>query len=78
MDVTLDKKWQVPSFQLYMGDLANSVPFASYYPADDPFTVSCKWVRNNSNVVLSAYDFHEIYAQVEETCTIEYKAKQVI
>lgn len=61
-----------------MGDLANSVPYAGYFPADDPFTVSCKWVRNNSNVILNAYDFHEIYAQVEESCTIMYKAREVL
>lgn len=61
-----------------MGDLANSVPHASNFPADDPFEVSCKWVRNNSNVLLTAYDFHELYAQVEEVCTISYKAKPVI
>lgn len=61
-----------------MGDLANSVPYANYFPADDPFTVNCKWIRNNSNVRLIGYDFHELYAQVEELCYIEYKAKQVL
>lgn len=26
MDVTLDNKWDVPAFQLYMGDLSDSIP----------------------------------------------------
>ena len=55
-DVTLDKKWEVPSFQFYMGDLANAVNYAANFPADDNFSVECKW--DKGNVTLSAYDFH--------------------
>lgn len=39
MDVTLDNKWDVPAFQLYMGDLSDSIPQARNYVPDDPFTV---------------------------------------
>lgn len=39
----LDKKWEAPAFQFYMGDLANSIEYASRFAADDPFAVECKW-----------------------------------
>lgn len=61
-DVKLDKKWEVPSFQLYMGDLANAVSYAANFPADDPFTVECTW--DKKDILLTAYDAHEIYATV--------------
>jgi hypothetical protein len=37
-----------------MGDLANAVPYANKYAADEPFDVSCKWSRNK-NVTFQAY-----------------------
>lgn len=42
-DVNLDRTWDVPGFQLYMGDLGNSVPYANYAPASDRFNVSCNY-----------------------------------
>ena len=36
-NVKLDKKWEVPAFQFYMGDLANTVAYAGNFAADDPF-----------------------------------------
>jgi hypothetical protein len=41
-DVSLDKSWEVPTFQFYMGDLGNSVIYANYAPSGDSFKVSCK------------------------------------
>lgn len=36
LNVKLDKKWEVPAFQLYAGDLANSVPFLDKFNAELP------------------------------------------
>lgn len=40
-DVTVDKSWEAPGFQFYMGDLGNFVPYANYAPANDPFKAIC-------------------------------------
>lgn len=45
-DVTVDKSWEVPGFQFFMGDLGNSVAYANYAPSADPFVVNCKCDRN--------------------------------
>jgi hypothetical protein len=42
-DVTLDRTWEVPGFQFFMGDLGNSVPYANYAPAGDRFNVTCNF-----------------------------------
>jgi hypothetical protein len=42
----LDKKYEVPYFQFFMGDLGNSVSYADRLPAHDPFTVSCNFVTD--------------------------------
>jgi|688.fasta_scaffold475953_2 hypothetical protein len=55
MDVKLDKKFEVPEFQFYMGDLANAVNYAENFPADDPFDISCKWSGNRSQVDLRSF-----------------------
>lgn len=40
-DVSLDKSWEVPVFQLYMGDLSNAVPFATNFPSLTPILIFC-------------------------------------
>jgi hypothetical protein len=37
----LDKKYEVPYFQFFIGDLGNFVEYANKLPAHDPFTISC-------------------------------------
>lgn len=42
-NVDLDQKWNVDTFQFYMGDLANFVSQANQFMADEPFYASCRW-----------------------------------
>lgn len=42
-DMTLDKSYEVPAFQFYMGDLSNFIPNAAIYSATEPIVVACKW-----------------------------------
>ena len=61
-----------------MGDLANLVPYAANFPADDPFTIECNWDGHPGSVGLSAFDDQEIYAKLIEVCTIIYKSEYVL
>lgn len=40
-DQVLDRRYEVPQFQFFMGDLGNFVDYANKLPAHDPFTISC-------------------------------------
>ena len=40
-NVTLDKSWESDSFQFFMGDLANAVPYANNNNATQPISAKC-------------------------------------
>lgn len=40
-DAMLDKKYEVPFFQFFMGDLGNFVEYADRLPAHDSFDITC-------------------------------------
>lgn len=63
-DVTLDKRWEVPSAQFYMGDLASSIPSAANYNPETPINVSCK-ANRSGNIEFNNYDFEEAYVDVD-------------
>lgn len=65
-DVNLDKTWETPGFQFYMGDLGNSVNYANYAPSGDRFNVSCKFdgSRMTNELKIARYDEHDIYLSV--------------
>ena len=52
LTTTINKQWEVPTFQMYMGDLANVVEEAKNYPPDDPFYATCSWDGNETNTKL--------------------------
>lgn len=58
--MSIDKQWEVVSFQLFMGDLGNSVSYANTYPASDPFVVSCK-PKNSSNITIMSINEKQLY-----------------
>lgn len=47
-DQVLDKKYEVPYFQFFMGDLGNFIDYANTLPAHDPFTVSCSFSKERA------------------------------
>ena len=49
VDVALDKKYEVPYFQFFMGDLGNFVDYANKLPAHDPFTITCAYASDRAN-----------------------------
>ena len=59
----IDRLWEVPSFQFYMGDLSNVIPEASRYLPDSPFFGSCEWDSANSAPLgFGAYSDTELYS----------------
>ncbi len=79
-DVTLDRTWETPGFQLFMGDLGNSVPYANYAPAGDRFNVSCSFdaTRAESELKIARYEDKQIYVSVPENCQIVYNSKPIL
>ena len=78
-DVTLDRTWEVPGFQLFMGDLGNAVPYATYAPAGDRFNVSCNYDKTRADELkIARYDEHDIYVSVPENCQISYNNTPVL
>jgi hypothetical protein len=78
-DVTLDRTWEVPGFQLFMGDLGNAVPYASYAPAGDRFNISCNYDKERADVLkIARYDEHRIYVSVPENCQISYNNSNIL
>ena len=78
-DVTLDRTWDTAGFQLFMGDLGNSVPFANYAPAGDRFNVSCNYDTARANSLkIARYDEQDIYTSVPENCQISYQGKNIL
>lgn len=78
-DVTLDRTWDVPGFQLFMGDLGNAVPYATYAPAGDRFNISCNYDKTRADELkIARYDEHDIYVSVPENCQISYKDTPIL
>ena len=78
-NVSLDSTWDTPGFQLFMGDLGNSVPYANYAPAGDRFNVSCNYDTSRADTVkIARYDEHDIYTSVPENCQITYQNKTIL
>lgn len=48
-DQVLDKKFEVPTFQFFMGDMGNFVEYANKLPAHDPFTISCTFSKERES-----------------------------
>ncbi len=61
-NVTLDKSWQVQIFQLYIGDLANAVPYADYFNANSPIFISCSLINQDKSTISPLDDSH-IYVE---------------
>jgi len=45
----LNKQYEVPYFQFFMGDLGNFVDYANKLPAHDPFTISCEFAQDRAS-----------------------------
>jgi hypothetical protein len=61
-----------------MGDLANFVPAALEFQADEPFFVSCAWNKDTSRIMFRSYDLTEVYALAGEVCTIKHNSEEWI
>jgi hypothetical protein len=63
-----------------MGDLGNSVPFATTFPANDRFDVKCRFnaTRSTNELKISRYEEHDIYLSVPETCTVSYAGNDIL
>jgi hypothetical protein len=48
-NAVLDKKYEVPYFQFYMGDLGNFVEYANKLPAIDPISVECNYASDRAS-----------------------------
>ena len=48
-DQVLDKRYEVPMFQFFMGDMGNFIDYANKLPAHDPFTVSCTFSNERAS-----------------------------
>lgn len=79
-NLTLDRSWEVPGFQFYMGDLGNFVPSANFLPSNDNFTVRCNYNESRAakSLKILRYDVHDLYAGVPLTCTVNYQNKDVL
>jgi hypothetical protein len=79
-DRVLDKSWDVPGFQFYMGDLGNFVEYANNAPSSDPFTATCKFnqSRMEKELKISPYDEHRIYLGIPYSCRVNYKEKDIL
>lgn len=61
-NVELDKSWEVPVFQLYMGDLSNALPFANSFPSLTPITITCS--SNPTNATILPFDEKSVYLEL--------------
>lgn len=61
-----------------MGDLANTVKYASNFAADDPFVIDCKWNGVNEDITLKYYLDEQLIATAGVICELSYKAKPVL
>lgn len=79
-DITLDRSWEVPGFQFYMGDLGNFVPSANFLPSNDNFIVRCNYnaSRAAKSLKILRYDIHDLYVGIPLTCTVNYQSKDVL
>lgn len=56
-NAVLDKKYEVPYFQFFMGDLGNFVDYANKLPAHDPINISCAYAADRANELkISRFD----------------------
>ena len=80
LNVTIDRMWDVPNFQFYMGDLANVVPeAANSYQANDVVSVYCHWNGNEDELMFQKYDkATDVYVQAGMICTIKHYSKELI
>ena len=79
-DITLDRNWEVPGFQFYMGDLGNFIPYANFLPSIDTFTVRCNYnaSRAAKSLKILRYEVHDLYVGVPLTCTVVYQNNDVL
>lgn len=75
-NLTVGQKWEVPSFQFFMGDLGNSFPGANRYKSDDAFTADCSPV-DPTKIAVSVFSDREIYAEFQESCTAKYSGTEL-
>ena len=61
-NVVLDKSWEVPVFQLYMGDLSNALPFANNFDSLTPITITCSSNPNNASIL--PFDEKSVYLEL--------------
>lgn len=75
----LDKKYEVPFFQFFMGDMGNFVEYANKLPAHDPLSISCTFSNERaSDLKVRKFDEHDLWVQVPEDCSISYKSSVVM
>lgn len=74
-NVTLDKGWQVPAFQFFMGDLSGAIPAAEKYAPDDAFTAQCGW---EGELKLSAFADNQVYVRTPLTCVLVHKTNRLL
>lgn len=73
LNATVDRMWDSPHFQFYMGDLANVVPGAKTYQASDSIYASCHWDGNEDAMKFEKYDgINQVYVQAGINCTIKH------
>lgn len=78
-DQVLDKRYEVPFFQFFMGDMGNFVEYANKLPAHDPITISCAFATDRANdLKIMKFDEHDLYVQVPEDCSLSYKSSVVM
>jgi hypothetical protein len=79
VNANLDKKYEVPYFQFFMGDLGNFVEYANKLPAHDPINITCAYATDRTNELkITRFDEHDLYVQIPEDCTIYYKNNPII
>jgi hypothetical protein len=63
LNIVLNKLWEVPQFQFYMGDLANFMDYSNNFQADSPFTGVCSPL-NGSHPLITVLDETTIYLDI--------------
>ena len=75
--VVIDKNWEVPVFQFFMGDLANFIPGAAKFVPDSPFYGACKWNQENSSLPsLKPFEDRQLSAEVPVTCSFSHNSNK--
>lgn len=75
----LNKQYEVPYFQFFMGDLGNFVDYANKLPAHDPFTISCEFAQDRASELKTVrFDEHDLYIQGPEDCSITYNSAVIM